>query len=163
MGKIKVIRSGGQTGVDRGALDAARDLGVPITGWCPANGLAEDYPDPPGLLQKYPELVETPSGEYLERTVWNVRDSDATLVLKPQEIESSYGTDYTIGAADGLERPCLVLSSVDSAAAIAWLDSLGDELDLNVAGLRESKFPRIYDMAYTLVEEVLRHYLAIEG
>jgi len=158
MGKIKVIRSGGQTGVDRGALDAARDLGFPITGWCPASGLAEDYPDPPGLLQNYPELIETPSGEYLERTVWNVRDSDATLVLKPQEIESSYGTDYTIGAADGLERPCLVLDRVDVASAIEWLESLGEDLDLNVAGLRESKYPGIYNMAYNLVAGILEHY-----
>ena len=158
MGKIAVIRSGGQTGVDRGALDAARELNFPITGWCPSGGLAEDYPEPPGLLKKYPELEETPSGEYLERTVWNVRDSDATLVLKPEEIESSYGTDYTIGAADGLERPCLVLDRVDVGLAIEWLDSLEDELDLNVAGLRESKYPGIYDMAYDLVAGILRHY-----
>jgi len=158
MSKIRVIRSGGQTGVDRGALDAARDLGFPITGWCPAGGLAEDFPNPPGLLKEYPELKETPSREYLERTVWNVRDSDATLILKPQEVESSYGTDYTMGVAGGLERPCLVLDRVDVASAIIWLDSLEDNLDLNIAGLRESKFPGIYDMTYDLVTGVLGHY-----
>ena len=158
MGKIRVIRSGGQTGVDRGALDAARDRGFSIAGWCPAGGLAEDYPEPPGLLQVYPELKETPSQDYRERTIWNVRDSDATLILKPREIESSYGTDYTMGAADALACPCLVLGHVDVSSAIAWLDSLGDDLDLNVAGLRESKCPGIYDMTHSLITEILEHF-----
>lgn len=72
------IRSGGQTGVDRGALDAARAAGVPIVGWCPAGGWAEDLTETPGLLTDYPELRETPSPEPAQRTEWNVRDSDVT-------------------------------------------------------------------------------------
>ena len=155
MSKIRVIRSGGQTGADRGALDAARDLGVPITGWCPLGGLAEDYPSPPGLLQPYPELKETPTSDYYERTAWNVRDSDATLILLPRELTKSVGTEYTIKVAAELQRPHLVLGHVDPDSAIAWLKTLKDDLDLNVAGPRERGYPGIYHMAYQLITEIL--------
>ena len=158
MSKIKVIRSGAQTGVDRGALEAARSLGVPICGWCPKGGLAEDFPDPPGLLLPYPELVETPTKNYYERTAWNVRDSDATLVLFPDELEESVGTEYTIDITSEYQKPCLVLGKVDSETAIAWLNTLGDDLDLNIAGPRQSNYPGVDDMAYTLITEILQHY-----
>ena len=49
--KISMIRTGGQTGVDRAAMDAAREFGIPLCGWCPKNGWAEDYPSAPGLLK----------------------------------------------------------------------------------------------------------------
>ena len=51
---------GGQTGVDRAALDVAIELGIPYSGWCPKGGWAEDLAAPPGLLAKYPRLKETP-------------------------------------------------------------------------------------------------------
>jgi hypothetical protein len=70
------VVSGGQTGVDRAALDAALALGLPIGGWCPLGRRTEDGPVP----DRYP-LRETPSADYAERTEWNVRDSDATLIL----------------------------------------------------------------------------------
>ena len=70
------IVSGGQTGVDRAALDAALALGMRCGGWCPAGRWAEDGPIDP----RYP-LRETPSGDPAQRTEWNVRDSDATLIL----------------------------------------------------------------------------------
>ena len=159
MSKIKTIRSGAQTGVDRGALDAARSLGVPICGWCPLGGLAEDYPDPPGLLLPYPELVETPTNDYYERTAWNVRDSDATLVLFPHDLEKSVGTEYTIDIAHEYKKPCLVLEQVDADAAVEWLATLGDNLDLNVAGPRLRNYPGIDDMSFTLITEILSHYL----
>ena len=75
------IRSGGQTGVDRATLDVAIELGMRYCGWCPRGGWAEDCPDPPGVLQIYPLLSETPLGDPKQRTEWNVRDSDATLIL----------------------------------------------------------------------------------
>ena len=62
------IRSGGQTGVDRAALDAAVLTGRPYEGWCPKGGCAEDYLHPPGLLTKYPNLMETPSKSPEQRT-----------------------------------------------------------------------------------------------
>ena len=79
--KIKRIRTGGQTGVDRAALDTARKYGIEICGWCPKGGWAEDYPSPPGLLAVYPELNETPSAGTSQRTRWNMRDTDAILTI----------------------------------------------------------------------------------
>ena len=70
------VLSGGQTGVDRAALDAAIDLGLPVGGWCPKGRLAED-----GVIPARYPLIETRSPLYAERTEWNVRDTDATLVL----------------------------------------------------------------------------------
>ena len=158
MGKIKVIRSGGQTGVDRGALLAARQLGVTITGWCPKGGLAEDFPNPPGLLDPYPELSETPYRNYERRTQLNVRDSDATLILLPHQISGSPGTEYTKELARRYKRPYLVLDQVDVDVTTEWLDELGENLDLNIAGPRERHFPGICDMSHTLVCGILTHY-----
>jgi Circularly permutated YpsA SLOG family len=76
------ITSGGQTGVDRAALDLAIEYGMSWGGWCPKGGWAEDFPDPPGLLTKYPNLRETPLARTKQRTEWNVRDSDATLIIR---------------------------------------------------------------------------------
>ena len=73
---IGKIVSGGQTGVDRAALDVARELSLACGGWCPRGRRAEDGAIP----ARYP-LVETPRAAYPQRTEWNVRDSDATLVL----------------------------------------------------------------------------------
>src|SRR5436305_1193025 len=70
------IFSGGQTGVDRAALDVALELGIPCSGWCPRGRRAEDGTIPP----RYP-LQETRSLAYPVRTRWNVRDSDGTLIL----------------------------------------------------------------------------------
>jgi hypothetical protein len=87
------IITGGQSGVDRAALDAAIALGIPYGGWCPKDGWAEDFPHPPGLLARYPRLSETPSADPAERTEWNVRDSDACLILTDANgIAASRGT-----------------------------------------------------------------------
>ena len=75
------ILSGGQTGVDRAALDAAIERGLAYRGWCPRGGSAEDLPEPPGLLARYPHLRETPEADPAERTRRNVRDGDRLLVL----------------------------------------------------------------------------------
>src|SRR6185295_9106746 len=77
---MKII-SGGQTGVDRAALDEAIERGMDWGGWCPKGGWAEDYPEPPGLLAKYSHFKETPDPYPLQRTEWNVRDSDAALII----------------------------------------------------------------------------------
>mgnify|MGYP006174065873 CR=1 FL=1 len=91
------IISGGQTGVDRAALDAAMAAQYPVGGWCPQGRRAEDGPIP----RDYP-LRETPSAEYAQRTLWNVRDSDATLVLTPGPITG--GTRWTVVKAQELQR-----------------------------------------------------------
>ena len=77
---MKII-SGGQTGIDRAALDAAIEMGVEYGGWCPKGGWAEDFRKPPGLLARYPLLRETPSAEPIQRTEWNVRDADRLMIL----------------------------------------------------------------------------------
>jgi len=148
---IKQIVSGGQTGVDRAALDVALSRGVPCGGWCPKGRLAEDGPIP----LSYP-LLETPSPLYEERTAWNVRDSDGTLVLTwgpPSE-----GTAFTIALAKEMLRPHLVIDLADNAATpeqpAQWIreNQIGI---LNVAGPRSSKSPQIYEHAVAFLHRML--------
>jgi len=145
---VSRVVSGGQTGADRAALDAAVHLGLPYGGWCPAGGRAEDLPDPPGLLRRYPCLVETPPAPASTRTRWNVRDSDATLVLRLDSSARSPGTQLTVDIASELGRPVLVAYATDLAGVVRWLGSFGGGIVLNVAGPRESEDPGLYAAAY---------------
>lgn len=145
--------SGGQSGVDRAALDAAIAAGVAYGGWCPAGGWSEDYPTPPGVLESYPDLRETASSDPDLRTRLNVRDSHATLVIREDHI-TSLGTALTVRTADRLQRPCLV-TEADPRAVTAWLEDLGWELTLNVAGPRESEQPGAYAATRALLRQVL--------
>ncbi|MFH8249230.1 putative molybdenum carrier protein [Microbacterium sp. B2969] len=154
MRQIAVIRSGGQTGADRGALEAAVAAGVPIAGWCPRGGLAEDFPDPPGLLAVYPTLVETPSDDPAQRTRWNVRDADATLIVVPGSAWHSPGTDLTRRVALELERPVFTLTGDDLSGLRAWLETVGGAV-LNVAGPRESQAPGIQERTRRVVASLL--------
>jgi putative molybdenum carrier protein len=79
--QIPKIVSGGQTGADRAALDRALSRGIECGGWCPKGRKAEEVPIP----SKYP-LVETPSSNYVQRTEWNVRDTDGTVIISIAEI-----------------------------------------------------------------------------
>ncbi len=156
---MKIV-SGGQSGVDRGALDAARALGFDYGGWCPRGGLAEDYPAPPGLLAAYPALEETPSADYLERTEWNVRDSTATLIIAPnKQRATSDGTGYTLNCIRRHGKDfCIVLFDDPGHRhkARAWLQHLnGGNAVLNVAGPRESKAPGISRQTRELLCELL--------
>lgn len=135
--------SGGQTGADRAALDFALATGLPHDGWCPRGRLAEDGP----LAARY-LLRETPSTNYLQRTEWNVRDSDATLVFSANARPTG-GTRRTVRFAAAHWKPCLVLHldlPVAAAADLlsAWIrkNRIGR---LNVAGSRASKAPTIGD------------------
>lgn len=136
---IEKIVSGGQTGVDRAALDAALELGLPCGGWCPRSRRTEDGP----LPSRYP-LKETPADEYSQRTEWNVRDSEGTLVLTCGE--PTGGTAQTIEFAARLGRPCLVMDLTNQpgvSVVLAWAKKHKIRV-LNVAGPRESKNPGIY-------------------
>src|SRR6516162_9418333 len=99
---IERILSGGQTGVDRAALDVAVELGLPCGGWCPRGRRAEDGPIP----ERYP-LKETPWDGYPQRTERNVRDSDGTLVLTLGQADR--GTTLTIELAHKKRKPHLII------------------------------------------------------
>src|SRR5579863_2227124 len=114
---MKLI-SGGQSGVDRAALDVALAHGIDYGGWCPKGGWAEDFPDPPGLLAKYPSLQETPLSEPAQRTEWNVRDADACLILiDAAGLDASAGTKRANELAHHYRKPVLIVNLRDSKTA----------------------------------------------
>lgn len=149
--QIRRIISGGQTGVDRAALDVALRLGIGCGGWCPKGRFAED-----GILSPNYPLKETPTPTYAERTEWNVRDSDGTLVLTwgpPAD-----GTAFTVDMTRKHNRPVLIvdLETKDNNPhhVETWL--LENRIrTLNVAGPRESKCPGIYQDASAFLEAFL--------
>jgi Circularly permutated YpsA SLOG family len=151
------IVSGGQTGVDRAALDFAIAHDIPYAGWSPRDGWAEDHPVAPGLLGVYPLLRETPSADPEQRTRWNVRDSDATLIVALGGEGVSPGTATTEAAATELGRPLLRLDATDldrasaRAAMERLLSALGPSPTLNVAGPRQSEQPKAYAAALGLL------------
>ncbi|MGD8379126.1 MAG: putative molybdenum carrier protein [Gammaproteobacteria bacterium] len=149
-GRLTRIVSGGQTGVDRGALDAALALGMPVGGWCPRGRRAEDGAIP----ERYP-LRETPHADYRERTDWNVRDSDATLIIAKRPL--SGGTRFTLDCARRHGRPCHVADPDDPEAldeTLAWL-AMSTVAVLNIAGPRESGAPGAGQRAAAFVAALL--------
>jgi hypothetical protein len=144
--------SGGQTGVDRGALDAALSLGVPCGGWCPEGRLAED-----GVIPARYPLTELRGAGYEERTDRNVEDSDGTLVITFGR--ASGGTARTIEICEKLGRPHLVVDATtvlleDAVSEAERFVREEDIRQLNVAGPRASGEPRGYKYAYSLVREL---------
>ena len=160
---MKII-SGGQTGVDRAALDVAIERGMDWGGWCPKGGWAEDLPDPPGVLAKYPRLKETPLPNPVQRTEWNVRDSDATLIITDSlGLSISIGTRRAHRWARRHGKPELIVDASDPRAparAAAWLGvqrkRFGPHMTLSIGGPRESEAPGIYVRAKALIVASLR-------
>ena len=148
--KIEKIISGGQTGVDRAALDAALELGIPCGGWCPKGRRAEDGVIP----SKYP-LEETSSPDYPQRTEFNVQDSDGTLILTWGPPMG--GTLLTLKLARKHRKPCRLVDlaeGLDVSSVREWLSKSGIET-LNVAGPRESEAPGIYEQALDFLRKAL--------
>lgn len=144
------IVSGGQTGVDRAALDVALERGLPCGGWCPAGRWAEDGPIHP----RYP-LRETPSADPAERTAWNARDSDGTLVLVTGA--ESPGTALAEEEARRRGRPVYrwhLDALPDPDAFRRWLQ-VHRIRTLNVAGPRESESPGVCAAAAAYLRSVL--------
>lgn len=146
LGSSSKIISGGQTGVDRAALDVALELNIPCGGWCPKDRKAED-----GRIDaKYP-LQETASSAYSARTKQNVIDSDGTLILtwgKPKG-----GTLLTVELAKSLSKPHLGVDmqqkpNVDDV--IFWIQQNNIKI-LNVAGPRQSFGSFVYKEAYSFL------------
>ena len=130
---IKKIVSGGQTGVDRAALDLAKDLGIEYGGWCPKGRRSED-----GIIPDEYPLKETPGRDYEQRTEWNVRDSEGTLILTTGRPE--VGTAQSLETDQRLETPFNVvdlLAKRNLASLQYWIDYEKITV-LNVAGPRES-------------------------
>jgi hypothetical protein len=153
-GELRKIVSGGQTGVDRAALDWALASGVPCVGWCPLGRWAEDGP----IDARYP-LRETPGADPAQRTEWNIRDSDGTLIVTLAR-RMSGGTLLTAGLARRLARPLLHLAKADSPAA-EQAESLRQFIGqheirvLNIAGPRESGEPGVGEFVAGLLEAAL--------
>ena len=170
---ITRIRSGGQSGVDRAALDTARKYNIEICGWCPKGGWAEDYPEAPGILAEYPELRETPEAAPWQRTLWNMRDADAILTIEPESSGESKGTDLGVQEGVRLEKPMFTAHSAEDAPEIsAWLKSLAagraagpdaaggaDGIELCVGGPRASECPDGYRVTAEILEKVFERWL----
>lgn len=150
---LRKIVSGGQTGVDRAALDVACELGIACGGWCPRGRRAED-----GRIAEIYPLRETESADYSERTERNVEDADGTLVITNGPITG--GTALTVRCARRLGKPLLIVDLREGGAE-RWVRELQDWVlrnqirVLNVAGPRESQQPGIYDAARRLLTVVL--------
>jgi hypothetical protein len=154
---IEKIVSGGQTGVDRAALDAAIALGIPHGGWLPRGRKTEDGP----LPDTY-QLKEMKSPTYKDRTIQNVMDSDGTLIIARGPLTG--GSVATLRAAKANNKPCLHINLNKTPAFLAtsqvveWLMDRNIKT-LNIAGPRASKDPSIYADAKKIIEGV--YYLGM--
>ncbi len=152
---LKII-SGGQTGVDQAALRAAQAAGLDCGGWCPPGRTCEAGTIPPQFpLQETPEerSADAPEIPRSLRTEWNVRDSDATLVLQPKQVKRDAGTEWTEHCAAKRGQPLLAVDPWDPQAGKrihAWLAKVSVKT-LNVAGPSEGNAPGVGKVAYDLL------------
>jgi hypothetical protein len=147
---VRRIVSGGQTGVDRGALDAAIALGIEHGGWCPLGRIAED-----GVISANYQLREADSAEYPVRTERNIVDSDGTLILFRERLFG--GTDLTRRLAVKLRKPHLLVDLAkghDPGFVLQWLEENQIRV-LNIAGPRESNCPGMQKAAFDFVRLLL--------
>lgn len=151
---LKRIVSGGQTGVDRGALDAALGVDFPCGGWVPGDRMAED-----GVISDRYPLMALPDGDYQQRTRLNVVDSDGTAILYDGTL--SDGTRLTRDLCKLLGRPCTLINAREipdpGAAAESILKFIANNNieTLNVAGPRASGWQDGYAFALGVVGQVL--------
>jgi hypothetical protein len=146
------INSGGQSGVDRAALDFAMKFGIACGGWCPKGRKAED-----GQIDKKYPLKEASDASYETRTKLNVQDSDGTLVLYDGKLDD--GTLLTAKLAQKLEKPLLKIDlsgekDKNSQKVSNWINFNYLEI-INIAGPRESNSPGIYIETLHFLEELL--------
>ncbi len=147
--------SGGQTGVDRGILDAALACGFPCSGWCPSGRMAEDG----RISDKYP-LSELKDGSYTDRTIRNVAESEGTLIITGQRPEG--GTLLTITVAKELKKPLLIIRPLSEEeypetvqTVINWINEYHIGI-LNCAGPRASEWEEGYKTAWILGNIIFR-------
>jgi Circularly permutated YpsA SLOG family len=160
MDKVKKILSGGQTGVDQAALRAAQACDLDCGGWCPPGRLSES-----GKIPSIFPLMETPEERSAEapdiprsqRTEWNVRDSDATLILQPSGFDKQDpGTEWAKSCAERFGRSLLICDPSEQMAPgkiKQWL-RVESVQTLNVAGPSEKTVPGIGNQAYLLLQRI---------
>ena len=162
--RFKII-SGGQTGVDRAALDAALDLGIEIGGFLPKGRKALD-----GVVPgKYINMIELESDDYIERTKANVMAADATIIFLPRRNHSSPGTNRTRGFCQEEDKPMFIGTRGDVVDCHTWMDSkivtLGVSLfsnrpiSFNCAGPRDN--PRGGNEIGSVYEDAYRFFLNV--
>jgi len=153
MAGIEKIVSGGQTGADRAALDFAIEHSIPHGGWCPRGRKAEDGP----IDAKY-QLQETPSSNYPERTEWNVRDSDGTVIFSVRKRLSGNLVEIMEFAIKH-RKPYLHLSAFFKDQTVSKLKTWMQQNNihvLNVAGPRASKEPMVAEFVITTLDAALK-------
>lgn len=154
MTTLAKIITGGQTGVDRGAMDAALAAGFPCGGHCPEGRLAED-----GVIPEHYPVQELAGGGYAARSEANVSTADGVVVFAPGT--PTGGTALTIEFARRHERPVRVIDAsvteIDEAVerVLAFVEEQGVRT-LDVAGPRASGWPGGEAYARSVIEQVLR-------
>ncbi len=145
---IKII-SGGQTGVDRAALDFALSHEFPCGGYCPKNRLAED-----GTIPEYYPLIETESTEYAVRTEMNVQMADGVLIIYDEAMDK--GTYLTLKCAELYNKPYFLFDISKAENPLSVKEWLEDEeiAILNIAGLREGFSGGIYDITLKILHRI---------
>lgn len=178
---IDKIRSGGQSGADRASLDVARKSNIPICGWVPKNGWAEDMTEAPGVLALYPELEDSGAEDVNVRTNWNVRDADVLIAFIADGSEDflehgtcSPGTDYTVRSAIDYKKPYIVCDIYDVLGdfgelddmrstniekhikiIVEWLHQLEQQnVIIDIGGPRESEAPGTYSAVTEILSKV---------
>lgn len=165
---LKWIRSGAQTGVDRGALDAALSLSMPIRGWVPKDFLARE-PIPqtyfPMLKEMTADIFPQLSGLtdeleiYRYRTEQNAKEGDGTLIIMQNASEYCGGTQYTGNMAIKHAKPLFILDlsqNLKIEEVIKWIQT-HKIYDLNVGGPNEQKSPGIYGATFDVISTLIRH------
>ena len=149
---MKII-SGGQTGVDRAALDVALKRGIETGGWCPTGRLDEF-----GRIPDCYPIKELENGSFIDRTLQNVKDSDGTVIIFPGIL--SGGTEQTVRFCVEQQRPCLPNDALkippnEAAKSIVHFVRENKIHTLNVAGPRQTEWPEGYDYAYRVLDNFL--------
>jgi hypothetical protein len=149
---VRII-SGGQTGIDRAALDVALKLGIDCGGWCP-EGRLDEFREIP---IRYP-VTELPGGPFADRTRQNVKDADGTVIFYCKELRG--GSAFTQECSAQLARPCCLIdgalmSDEKAAEKIRAFVAANKIQVLNIAGPRQSEWPAGYGYATSAIEAAL--------
>lgn len=150
---LSKIISGGQTGVDRGALSAALDNNFPCGGWCPQGRIAED-----GVIPTQYPLIELSDRNYLPRTIKNIQASDGTVIIYFDYLEG--GTEQTLFYCIAQNKPYKLIDGTEISATksatliVNFINKYHLEI-INVAGPRLSKYPQCYDYSYQSIYQVI--------